>query len=105
MFAVRHVVLGLAIFDLFNEGLWAQVDNVLAFWLPRPDECSITLDSRVRAQSSLGVGQTFYIRVNFSGGANITINIDFALRTSELPRVQSILRSGGLTLPPSALTT
>jgi hypothetical protein len=87
------------ILDLFNEGLVAQVDNIFAFWLPRPDECSITLDSRVRAQSGLGVGQTFYIEVDFSGGANITINIDFALRPHELPGVQSILRSGGFTLP------
>jgi len=36
------------ILDLFNEGLIAQVDNIFAFWLPRPDECSITLDSRVQ---------------------------------------------------------
>jgi hypothetical protein len=87
------------ILDLFNEGLVAQVDTIFAFWLPRPDECSITLDSRVGAQSGLGVGQTFYIEVNFSGGADITINIDFALRPHELPAVQSILRSGGFTLP------
>jgi hypothetical protein len=87
------------ILDLFNQGFLAQVDNIFAFWLPRPDECSISLDSRVKAQSGLGVGQTFYIQVDFSGGADITINIDFALRTSELPAVQSILRSGGFTLP------
>jgi hypothetical protein len=87
------------ILDLFNEGLVAQVDNIFAFWLPRPDECSITLDSRVKAQSGLGVGQTFYIQVDFSGGADITINVDFALRSYELPAVQSILRSGGFTLP------
>jgi len=87
------------ILDLFNEGLVAQVDNIFAFWLPRPDECSIGLDSRVGAESGLGVGQTFYIQVDFSGGADITINIDFALRPHELPAVQSILRSGGFTLP------
>ena len=87
------------ILDLFNEGLVAQVDNIFAFWLPRPDECSIGLDTRVGAQSGLGVGQTFYIQVDFSGGADITINIDFALRPHELPAVQSILRSGGFTLP------
>jgi hypothetical protein len=87
------------ILDLFNEGLIAQVDNIFAFWLPRPDECSITLDSRVQGQTGLGVGQTFYIQVDFSGGADITINIDFALRPHELPGVQSILRSGGFTLP------
>jgi hypothetical protein len=87
------------ILDLFNEGLVAQVDNIFGFWLPRPDECSIALDSRVKAQSGLGVGQTFYIEVDFSGGADITINVDFALRSYELPAVQSILRSGGFTLP------
>jgi len=87
------------ILDLFNQGFLAQVDDIFAFWLPRPDECSISLDSRVKAQSGLGVGQTFYIQVDFSGGADITINIDFALRSSELPAVQSILRSGGFTLP------
>jgi hypothetical protein len=87
------------ILDLFNQGFLAQVDNVFAFWLPRPDECSISLDSRVQAQSGLGVGQTFYIQVDFSGGADITINIDFALRSNELPAVQSILGSGGFTLP------
>jgi Domain of Unknown Function (DUF1259) len=87
------------ILDLFEQGFLAQVDNVFVFWLPRPDECSISLDSRVAAQSGLGVGQTFYIQVNFSGGADITINIDFALRPHELPAVQSILRSGGFTLP------
>ncbi len=87
------------ILDLFNEGFLAQVDNVFVFWLPRPDECSISLDTRVAAQTGLGVGQTFYIQVDFSGGADITINIDFALRPHELPAVQSILRSGGFTLP------
>ena len=87
------------ILDLFNEGFVAQVDRSFGFWLPRPDECSIGLDSRVGAQTGLGVGQTFYIQVDFSGGADITINIDFALRPHELPAVQSILRSGGFTLP------
>jgi hypothetical protein len=87
------------ILDLFDQGFLAQVDNVFVFWLPRPDECSISLDTRVAAKSGLGVGQTFYIQVDFSGGANITINIDFALRPHELPAVQSILRSGGFTLP------
>lgn len=85
--------------DLFEEGLVAQVDNIFAFWLPRPDECSISLDSRVQAETGLGVGQTFYIEVDFSGGADVTINVDFALRSNELPAVQKILRAGGFTLP------
>jgi hypothetical protein len=87
------------ILDLFEKGFLAQVDGVFVFWLPRPDECSISLDTRVGAQTGLGVGQTFYIQVDFSGGADITINIDFAVRPHELPAVQSILRSGGFTLP------
>jgi hypothetical protein len=44
------------------------------------------------------VGQSFYIQVPFSGGTNVTLNIDFALTAQELPPVQSMLRAGGFTL-------
>jgi hypothetical protein len=44
------------------------------------------------------VGQSFYIQVPFSGGTNITLNIDFALRASEVQPVEDALRTGGFTI-------
>jgi len=86
--------------DIFNEGYFATVNNFFIFWLPRPDEKRLTLDDRVKAQTGLGVGQTFYINIDFSASnTNATINVDFALREDELAAVQSILREGGFTLP------
>lgn len=87
---------------IYKEGFFAQVDDFFAFWLPRPDEKKITLDNNVKAETGLGVGQTFYIMIpELNGGAGnaATINVDFALRADELPAVQSILRAGGFTLP------
>jgi len=86
--------------DIFNQGYFATVNNFFVFWLPRPDENRLTLDDRVRAQTGLGVGQTFYINIDFSASnTNAVINVDFALREGELAAVQSILRAGGFTLP------
>ncbi len=83
---------------LFNKGFVEQLDYEFAFYLPRPHEHQILLDNDVTAETGLGVGQTFYIQVPFSGGSNITINIDFALRADELPAVQTMLRAGGFML-------
>ena len=86
------------VLKLFNEG-WVEVlQDIFVFYLPRPDESAITLDHSVHAQTGLGVGQSFYIQVSFTGGSNVTLNIDFALRAQELPAVQSQLRGGGFTL-------
>ena len=86
--------------DIFNEGYFATVESFFVFWLPRPDENRLTLDDRVKAQTGLGVGQTFYINIDFSASnTNAIINVDFALREDELAAVQSILRTGGFTLP------
>lgn len=86
--------------DIFNEGYFATVNSFFIFWLPRPDEKRLTLDDRVKAETGLGVGQTFYINIDFNASnTNAVINIDFALCQDELPAVQSILRTGGFTLP------
>jgi hypothetical protein len=86
------------VLTLFNEGFIEQLTDIFAFYLPRPHEHSIVLDHGVTAESGLGVGQSFYIQVPFSGGSNVTLNIDFALTAQELPAVQSMLRAGGFTL-------
>ena len=67
------------VLKLFDKGFVEQLDYIFAFYLPRPDERSISIGD-VRAESGLGVGQSFYIQVDFSGGSNITLDVDFALR-------------------------
>jgi hypothetical protein len=86
------------ILKLFDEGFVEQFDLIFAFYLPRPDEHEIFLSKNVAAETGLGVGQSFYIQAPFSGGTNVTLNIDFALRASELDAVQAMLRAGGFTL-------
>jgi hypothetical protein len=86
------------ILKLFDEGFVEQFDIIFAFYLPRPDEHEILLNKNVSAETGLGVGQSFYIQVPFSGGSNVTLNIDFALRSNELDGVQAMLRAGGFTL-------
>lgn len=86
--------------DIFNEGYFATVNSFFIFWLPRPDEKKITLDHGVKAETGLGVGQTFYINIDFNASnTNAIINVDFALCSNELPAVQNLLRAGGFTLP------
>jgi hypothetical protein len=82
---------------LFDEGFVEQLDHIFAFYLPRPDERSISIDG-VRAESGLGVGQSFYIQVPFSGGSNITLDVDFALRPEEVQPVEDVLRAGGFSI-------
>jgi hypothetical protein len=82
---------------LFDEGFVEQFDDTFAFYLPRPDEKRIFLGD-TRAESGLGVGQSFYIQVSFSGGTSITLNIDFALRADEIQAVEDTLRAGGFTI-------
>jgi hypothetical protein len=82
---------------LFDEGFVEQFTDIFAFYLPRPDEKRIFLGD-TRAESGLGVGQSFYIQVSFSGGTNITLNIDFALRANEIQAVEDTLRAGGFTI-------
>jgi hypothetical protein len=86
------------ILKLFDEGFVEQFNLIFAFYLPRPDEHEIFLSKNVTAETGLGVGQSFYIQAPFSGGTNVTLNIDFALRSSELDAVQAMLRAGGFTL-------
>jgi len=83
---------------LFNEGFVEQVTDIFVFYLPRPDENRIALGP-VRAETGLGVGQSFYIQIPFSGGTNsATLNIDFALRADEIQQVEDTLRAGGFTV-------
>lgn len=83
---------------LYNEGTVEQLTDIFAFYLPRPDEHEIRLDD-VSAETGLGVGQSFYIQIPFSGGTNsATLNIDFALRPLEVQSVEDTLRAGGFTI-------
>jgi len=83
---------------LFDQGFVEQFDLIFAFYLPRPDEHSLTVGP-VRAETGLGVGQSFYIQIPFSGGTNgATLNIDFALRADEIQPVEDVLRAGGFTI-------
>ena len=84
---------------LYNEGTVEQLTDIFVFYLPRPDEQSIQLAEGVPAETGLGVGQTFYIQIPFSGGTNnATLNIDFALRHPEVQAVEDTLRAGGFTV-------
>jgi hypothetical protein len=89
------------VLKLFDQGFVEQFNLIFVFYLPRPDEHSISLGD-VRAESGLGVGQSFYIQVPFSGGSNITLDVDFALRPEEVQPVEDILRGGGFTISSQA---
>lgn len=89
------------VLKLFDKGFVEQFDFIFTFYLPRPDEHSITLGD-VRAESGLGVGQSFYIQVPFSGGSNVTLDVDFALRPDEVQSVEDTLRAGGFTISSQA---
>jgi Domain of Unknown Function (DUF1259) len=89
------------VLKLFDKGFVEQFDFVFAFYLPRPDEHFISLGD-VRAESGLGVGQSFYIQVPFSGGSNITLDVDFALRPEEVQPIEDVLRAGGFTISSQA---
>jgi hypothetical protein len=80
-----------------SEGFVEQLDDIFAFHLPRPDESSISIAGE-RAEAGLGVGQSFYIQVPFSGGSNVTLDVDFALRPEEVQPVEDTLRAGGFTI-------
>jgi Domain of Unknown Function (DUF1259) len=82
---------------LFDEGFVEQLNDTFAFYLPRPDENEIYLGG-TRAEAGLGVGQSFNVQVDFSGGTNVTLNIDFALRRDEVQTVEDMLRGGGFTI-------
>lgn len=82
---------------LFDEGFVEQLEFIFAFYLPRPDERSISIGD-VKAESGLGVGQSFYIQVPFSGGSTITLDVDFALLPQEVQPVEDILRAGGFSI-------
>lgn len=83
---------------IYNRGFVEQLNDIFAFYLPRPNEHGIMLGDHIQAESGLGVGQSFYIQVPFSGGSHVTLNIDFALRVEDLSRVQTLLRNGGFTI-------
>jgi hypothetical protein len=82
---------------LFDEGFVEQFDLTFSFYLPRPDETSIYIGD-VRTEAGLGVGQSFNVQVDFSGGTNVTLDIDFALRPDEVQPVEDTLRAGGFTI-------
>ncbi|HUA99318.1 MAG TPA: DUF1259 domain-containing protein [Terracidiphilus sp.] len=82
---------------LYDEGYVEQLNGIFVFYLPRPDEHQIWLDG-ARAETGLGVGQTFYIQIDFNGGTNATLNVDFALRAGEVQAVEDALRAGGFTV-------
>ncbi|HZZ38723.1 MAG TPA: DUF1259 domain-containing protein [Acidobacteriaceae bacterium] len=82
---------------LFDEGFVEQLTDIFAFYLPRPDEHEIMLGDE-RAEAGLGVGQSFYIQVPFSGGSNVTLNLDFALRSDEIQPVEAALQAGGFAI-------
>jgi hypothetical protein len=83
---------------LFDEGFVEQFDLIFAFYLPRPDEHRISVGP-VNAETGLGIGQSFYIQIPFSGGTNnATLNIDFALRADEIQPVEDELRAGGFAI-------
>jgi hypothetical protein len=81
----------------FNKGFVEQLTDIFAFYLPRPDLTSITV-AGIPGEAGLGGGQSFYIQFPFSGGTNITINIDFALRVTDIQPVEDMLRAGGFTI-------
>ncbi|WP_446743761.1 DUF1259 domain-containing protein [Silvibacterium acidisoli] len=82
---------------LFEKGSVEQLTDIFVFYLPRPDEKDFSLGD-VPAEAALGVGQSFYIQIDFSGGTNATLNIEFALRRDEVQPVSDILRNGGFTI-------
>ncbi len=83
---------------LFDQGYVEQFGLVFAFYFPRPDEGRITIGP-VKAETGLGIGQSFYIQIPFEGGTNNAIlNIDFALRADEIQPVEDVLRAGGFTI-------
>ena len=83
---------------LFDQGFVEQFGLVFAFYLPRPDERRIAIGP-VGAETGLGIGQSFYIQIPFSGGTNNAIlNIDFALRADEIQPVEDTLRAGGFAI-------
>jgi len=80
---------------LFDEGFVEQLEDIFVFYLPRPDENRIFVGP-VKAETGLGIGQSFYIQIPFSGGTNeATLNIDFALRADEVQPVEDTLRACG----------
>jgi len=86
---------------LFDKGFVEQFNFIFAFYLPRPDESSISIGD-VRSEAGLGVGQSFYVQVDFSGGTNVTLDVDFALRPEEVQAVEDTLRAGGFTISSEA---
>jgi hypothetical protein len=94
---VPSTILPANLLTVFNQGFVEQLTDIFAFYLPRPDENRFTVGG-VPAESGLGVGQSFYIQFSFSGGTDITLNIDFALRAGEVQPVEDALRAGGFTI-------
>jgi hypothetical protein len=76
---------------LFDEGTIEQVTDFFVFYLPRPDEKRFFIGD-TPAEVGLGVGQSFYIKIDFSGGTTATLNVELALRKDELQPVMDALR-------------
>jgi len=85
------------VLKLFDEGFVERLTDMFAFYLPRPDEHRIMLGDQP-AEAGLGVCQSFYIQVPFSGGSNVTLNIDFALRSEDIQPVEAALEAGGFAI-------
>jgi len=82
---------------LFDEGHIEVLQNVFAFYLPRPDENRIFVDG-VKSKAGLGIGQSFYIQVSVTGGTTASMDIDFALRAEEVQVAEDTLRAGGFSV-------
>ena len=82
---------------LFDEGYIEVLQNVFAFYLPRPDENRIFVDG-VKSETGLGIGQSFYIQVSVTGGTTASMDIDFALRAEEVQVAEDTLRAGGFSV-------
>jgi len=82
---------------LFEEGTVEQLNSTFAFYLPRPDEKHLSVDN-VKGQAALGVGHSFYIKFPFSGGTDVTLNLELAVRSAEIQDVEDTLRAGGFTV-------
>lgn len=83
---------------LFDEGWVEQLTSIFAFYLPRPDEHRIMLGDEP-AEPGLGVAQSFYIQVPFTGNStNVTLNVEFALKAEEIQPVEAALEAGGFAI-------
>lgn len=84
---------------LFQQGMTVQLADILAFYLPRPDERGILLRDSIPASTGLGIGQSFYIQPpSYEHGDSTAFHVDFTLREHEVQPVEDVLRAGGFAI-------